>query len=247
MAKSVRSSVRPANQYPCSIEGCARGQHARGLCRSHYALNYRSGALSAVRRVNTLAAEMVLAETIEIGKRRASRAPDCLIWPFTRDRQGYASIAGHSTILVCRLICEGIYGSAPEGKPLALHNCDRGHEGCIEPTHLEWGSYKKNNVDDKKRAGTFNDVYMSCHRNYHIGSGLKKQRIEMIKKDRERGLIGKVLENRRGLTPTLGSNPSPSANLSMKSTPANHTSSTHRAHIAPATAFDDAIKIATAK
>lgn len=165
-------------------------------------------------RINRMAAEEILKETIEQGKRRTERVPDCLIWPFTRDRNGYASIAGQKTILVSRLVCEGVYGPSPKGRPLALHNCDRGHDGCIEPTHLGWGSYLKNNVEDKKRAGTLTDR----HKIWHSGNGLKRQRIDLIKKYRENGRIGRELENRRGFTAPLGSNPSPSASFVDQST-----------------------------
>ena len=100
-------------------------------------------------------AEGFLLRTIEIGKRRPGRVHACLIWPFKKDSDGYATITGQKSRLVSRVVCEGVRGPPPDGKPWALHDCDNGAGGCVEPTHLDWGSPTKNNVDDRLRAGTF--------------------------------------------------------------------------------------------
>lgn len=128
----------------------------RGLCRAHYARLYRRGAIKVDRPPKPKVGADFLALAIEVGSARTSRASECLIWPFRRQSRGYAVIHGQgSAELVSRLVCEAVHGPAPDGKPLTLHNCDNGHEGCIEATHVEWGSYRKNNVDDRIRAGNF--------------------------------------------------------------------------------------------
>jgi hypothetical protein len=124
------------------------------MCQPHYLQAYRRGEFPRAPKPKVGADSMALA--IEVGKTRTERAAECLIWPFRRQSRGYAVIHGQgSAELVSRLVCEAVHGPAPDGKPLALHNCDNGHEGCIEPTHIEWGSYRQNNVDDRIRAGTF--------------------------------------------------------------------------------------------
>lgn len=146
----------PSAPTKCSVEGCGRTPRVRGMCDPHYLKAYRRGEFSTGRPRKDRQGEDFLALAIEIGKTRAARATECLIWPFRRQSRGYAIIHGQGEAeLVSRRVCEAVRGPAPDGSPLALHNCDNGAGGCIEPTHLEWGSYRKNNVEDRIRAGTF--------------------------------------------------------------------------------------------
>lgn len=122
----------------------------------HYLKAYRRKAIPNSAPPKAREGEDFLALAIEVGRARTERATECLIWPFRRQSRGYAVIHGQgSAELVSRLVCEAVHGPAPEGKPLALHDCDNGHEGCIEATHIGWGSYRQNNVEDRIRAGTF--------------------------------------------------------------------------------------------
>ena len=65
-------------------------------------------------------------------------------------------IAGNKIAVVARLLCEEVYGPAPPGKPLALHNTKNGCLGglCVNPAHLRWGSRSENSFDipAEKRA-----------------------------------------------------------------------------------------------
>lgn len=98
-------------------------------------------------------AKKYLYTLLSLAPKRRVRRKRCLIWPYSRQSKGYARIKGYSTQLVSRLVCEARHGKHPKGKPLACHNCDSGHLGCVEPTHLEWGS-ALDNSRDKLRAGT---------------------------------------------------------------------------------------------
>lgn len=123
---------------------------------SHYLRAYRRGEIQTGRQTKDKAGSDFLALAIDVGRARERRADECLIWPFRRQSSGYAVLHGQgSAELVSRIVCKAVHGPAPEGEPLALHNCDNGHGGCIEATHIEWGSYRKNNVEDRIRAGTF--------------------------------------------------------------------------------------------
>ena len=51
---------------------------------------------------------------------------------------------------VHRLICEWAHGPAPDGKPHALHSCDR--PICCNPDHLRWGSNAENRRDSVARG-----------------------------------------------------------------------------------------------
>lgn len=71
---------------------------------------------------------------------------DCLFWPFSRTRQGYAQAQVKGTrIGVPRLICELVYGVQPSLE--ARHLCGRGAQGCVTPRHLVWGTRKENAAD----------------------------------------------------------------------------------------------------
>lgn len=69
----------------------------------------------------------------------------CLIWPFSRSQTGYAMIGG-DRIRVHRVMCEHRNGPAPDGH-YAAHSCDRGHEGCVNPWHLDWKTPSENQFD----------------------------------------------------------------------------------------------------
>lgn len=78
---------------------------------------------------------------------------ECLIWPFGRDRKGYARI--HSKTLAHRYVCEKKNGPPPTPKHHAAHTCGKGHEGCVAEDHLVWKTPSENE-QDKKRHGTDN-------------------------------------------------------------------------------------------
>lgn len=73
----------------------------------------------------------------------------CLIWPFSRSQTGYAMI-GEEKIRVHRVMCEHRHGPAPSPDHYAAHSCDRGHEGCVNPWHLDWKTPSENQSDRYK-------------------------------------------------------------------------------------------------
>lgn len=83
----------------------------------------------------------------------------CLIWPFFRDpANGYGRIGGGiigrpGVILwTHRVMCQLAHG-APPTKHEASHTCGRGHDGCVNPKHLEWKT-PSDNQKDRRRHGT---------------------------------------------------------------------------------------------
>lgn len=73
----------------------------------------------------------------------------CLIWPFARDRREGRGLTGdgRKNRLAHRVMCEMVNGPPPDDKPQATHNCGNGHQGCVNPHHLLWGS----NSDNQKQ------------------------------------------------------------------------------------------------
>ena len=83
----------------------------------------------------------------------------CIIWPFARNRAGYAifgkprgKIASH---LVSRVVCCECSGLPPWPNYEAAHTCGNGHLGCVNPQHIEWKTSKQNKAD-QLRHGTRN-------------------------------------------------------------------------------------------
>lgn len=73
----------------------------------------------------------------------------CLIWPFARSDTGYA-VFGQPMRKVHRLMCEHRHGPAPTPEHHAAHTCDRGHDGCVNPWHVEWKTASDNQYDRHK-------------------------------------------------------------------------------------------------
>ncbi len=74
----------------------------------------------------------------------------CLIWPYARDPKGYARFGPR---YLSRRICREVNGESPLYGPLALHSCGNGHNACVNPWHLYWGSFQ-DNADDSAKHGT---------------------------------------------------------------------------------------------
>lgn len=72
----------------------------------------------------------------------------CLIWPFSRDRDGYGQFGHDGKIRKShRWMCEAANGPAPTPDHFAAHNCGNGHLGCAHPKHLEWKTQLENAQD----------------------------------------------------------------------------------------------------
>jgi predicted XRE-type DNA-binding protein len=132
-----------------------------------------------------IVAQKLLEKLIGLGLKRTGKPPreECLIWPYSKEGCGYArinnkkiSVSGIKTKLVSRLICQAVYGDPPPEKPDAIHSCDCGHLGCVEPSHLAWGSKFKNNGPDKLRAGT------DCNGEKHSNHKLTTKQVRCIQK-----------------------------------------------------------------
>ena len=74
----------------------------------------------------------------------------CLLWPYSQTSSGYGGVWLDGKLqLVHRVACEWAHGSAPEGKPFALHAAHEicGNRTCCAPTHLRWGNQSENLTD----------------------------------------------------------------------------------------------------
>jgi len=73
---------------------------------------------------------------------------DCLTWPFARSSRGYGNIrTGESHMVAHRAMAILAHGNPTFPEAQAAHICGKGHEGCVNPMHLEWKTPHANQAD----------------------------------------------------------------------------------------------------
>lgn len=126
----------------CSIEDCGKPAATRGLCSKHYHRLQRHGDPLAGGTTRgepaTYLATVVLPYT----------GGECLIWPYSRMKNGYANHTHEGrTVVLSRLVCSLVHGAPPTRGHEAAHSCGNGHLGCVNPQHLCWKSHAENEAD----------------------------------------------------------------------------------------------------
>jgi len=137
---------RIAFAEPCSVEGCFSPKRSLGLCDHHY---------KEFRRPILLRYEIKRGEGLRfLRKVVQENREDCILWPFGRHGNGYASVyVGGKQHLAHRLVCKMAHGE-PESENLhAAHSCGNGHLGCVNPKHLRWATASEN-LADRDAHGT---------------------------------------------------------------------------------------------
>lgn len=88
----------------------------------------------------------------------AGDTDDCVIWPFNRLPNGYGTLTylGRNWY-AHRFMCVLAHGEAPSVDHQATHTCGKGHDGCINPRHLEWKTNGENQLD-RREHGTKNNA-----------------------------------------------------------------------------------------
>ncbi len=78
----------------------------------------------------------------------AYQGDECIFWPMSKDWHGYGVFGFEGeNYYAHRFVCETMNGPAPPDKPYAIHSCGNGHNGCITPKHLSWGTPTENQLD----------------------------------------------------------------------------------------------------
>jgi len=141
----------PSLASVCAVDGCDRPQKNRGWCSAHYQRWWKHGdPLIQKKPTNGEAARFYREVVLSFA------GDDCLIWPYARDQNGYAKLAGvGDTQYVSRLACTEINGPPPTTKHEAAHNCGKGASGCVNPHHLSWKTHEANQRD-RLAHGTHN-------------------------------------------------------------------------------------------
>lgn len=144
--------VPPPRQIStCSIEGCGSPvgrTGGKGYCQKHYKRFRAHG--------DPLAGGIDYGSANKFVKEAASRldVEECILWPYGKNSEGRGrvNIAGKSINADVAVLREA-RGEKPTPKHECCHSCGNGHLGCVNPSHLYWGT-RKENVADAIAHGT---------------------------------------------------------------------------------------------
>jgi len=137
-----------ANSRVCSIPDCGKRHRGLGYCDQHYKRFTRNGDPLYTRSGSRHAF---------IAKAAAYKGPDCLIWPYSRNRDdGYAYFHHDNHVYRAgRYVCMLVHGEPPTSRHEAAHSCGKGHLGCVSGAHLSWKT-TADNQRDRLEHGTSN-------------------------------------------------------------------------------------------
>jgi hypothetical protein len=118
----------------------------------HYQRNRKTGDPLKVIRAET--PTRVIRRWVDILLASERDRLSCIAWPFGRDLStGYGAWNGGGLKYAHRGVCRLAHGDAPPDRPMALHRCGQGHNGCVNPGHLYWGDKRQNSIDMVRTIG----------------------------------------------------------------------------------------------
>lgn len=135
----------------CSVVGCENPvgrTGGKGYCRKHYSRFRAHG--------DPLAGGTGKGEVQEFMRWIVTQDTDeCIQFPFYRSAHGYGRYnpPGGEAMGAHVYIATAVHGEKPSPDHEACHVCGNGHNGCVTPRHLYWGT-RKDNVADAIAHGT---------------------------------------------------------------------------------------------
>jgi hypothetical protein len=73
---------------------------------------------------------------------------ECFVFPFRTVAQPRGSVLFGATRMTATIaMCRLAHKVPDDLNKMALHTCGNGHEGCVNPNHLYWGTVKDNAAD----------------------------------------------------------------------------------------------------
>lgn len=142
---------------PCSVEGCNEVSQKREMCGRHYQRWAKFGDANINLRANEGSGTRWLEQHANYD------GDECLIWPFSStgkpkaahamNSKGYGQSyrAGKSIQAHLHMAILAYGDKRPEGL-IATHICGKGHDGCVNPKHLRWSTYKQNAIDRREHG-----------------------------------------------------------------------------------------------
>lgn len=164
----------------CTVDGCARPHFGRGYCLLHYK-RWTKGGDPLSGGTFRGAPKRFIADLL------MTTSDDCVAYPFCRTSDGYGRIRmDGKTVNVHAYVAERVHGPRPSSGHEVCHSCGKGHEGCVNPRHLYWGT-RSDNVQDAIRHGTFGGGYVAPRGEKAIGAKFSDALVAEVKMRLARG------------------------------------------------------------
>lgn len=123
----------------CSIDGCDRAFHTKGMCGMH-AQRFRRHSKNMITKPPPGTAMKKISFAL------LAETDDCIIWSLFVNHNGYGDIRiDRKTTRAHHLICKMAHGDPPFPKAQAAHSC--GNKLCINKRHIRWASRSENERD----------------------------------------------------------------------------------------------------
>lgn len=139
----------------CIFDGCGAPSKSKGYCQKHYLRHRQHGDASIKLRAAN-------GECMDWMRRHVDYTGEaCLIWPYSTGGRGDPTVEYDGKMRsACRVMCALVNGHPPTPKHEAAHNCGKGHEGCINPSHLRWATSVENKADKRVHGThTFGEIH----------------------------------------------------------------------------------------
>lgn len=168
----------------CKIDGCSLKPYGKNLCRKHYVRLATYG--DPEHPVRTPKGELLS----WIFANKDHDGDECLKWPFYTKADGYGLVQlGGKKINASRAMC--IYANGePENESMeAAHNCGKGHEGCVNPRHIEWKTKAENQADKIIHGTVLHGEMVKCAK---LKAGQIKDILSLLKLGMSRRCVGAI-------------------------------------------------------
>lgn len=135
----------------CSVDGCERKHHAKGLCHVHYVRNRRHGDTGTAIRKH-LHGESAAVKLAAYSK-AAADGSGCILWAGGKNGRGYGRMWLDGKLQQAhRVAWTEVHGEIAEGKQVD-HVCNR--PACVNPDHLQLVTHEQNQQLRDLRSGGF--------------------------------------------------------------------------------------------
>lgn len=125
----------------CSVVGCDKPHHRKGLCSAHSKRMMRHGTLATI--------QCPPGEQLQWLRDHTGHTDvQCLTWPYRTNDRGRAVVSFlGKPAYAATVMCTMVNGERPSVRHEAAHSCGKGHLGCVNPVHLRWATREENKAD----------------------------------------------------------------------------------------------------